>query len=127
MFTQAKDLNCNQKNYPILTSLINCASLSHQRSEDFGVRQEVMAEHFDDEIELTQVLPFLCDFKPHQVVVRELPRGQWFLCALRHQANVLLLVKHVHQYLETDSGHNQLKQSNAFECLTNAQKVHRSN
>ena len=62
-----------------------------------------MAEHFDDEVELAQVLPLLCDFKPHQVVVRELPGGRRLLCALRHQANVLLLVKHVHQHLETDS------------------------
>lgn len=62
-----------------------------------------MAEHFDDEVELAQVLPLLCDFKPHQVVVRELPGGRRLLCALRHQADVLLLVKHVHQHLETDS------------------------
>lgn len=87
--------------------LINCASLPYLRREDFGVGQEVMAEHFNDEVELAQVLPLLCDFKPHQVVVRELPSGRRLLCALRHQADVLLLVKHVHQHLETDSGNNQ--------------------
>lgn len=46
------------------------------RREGFGVGQEVMAEHFDDEVELSQVLPLLRDFKPHQVVVRELPGGR---------------------------------------------------
>lgn len=82
--------------YPLLQFRQQLSDLPHLRREDFGVGQEVMPEHFDDEVELTQVLPLLCDFKPYQVVVRQLPRRQRFLCALRHQANVLLLVKHVH-------------------------------
>lgn len=64
--------------------LINFESLPHLRLKDFGVAQEVLAEHFDDEVELTQVLPLLCDFKPHQVVIGELPGGRRLLCALRH-------------------------------------------
>lgn len=84
-----------------------CAGRPHLRCEDFGVGQEVVAEHFDDEVELSQVLPLLRDFKPHQVVVRELPRGRRLLCALRHQADVFLLVKHVHQHLETNSGNDR--------------------
>lgn len=65
------------------------------------------AEHFDNEVQLSQVLPLLCDFKPHQIIIRELPRGQGLLCTLRHQPNILLLVKHVHQHLETGSSDNQ--------------------
>jgi len=76
----------------------------HLRREDLGVGQEVLAEHFDDEVELSQVLPLLCDFQPHQVVVRELPGGRRLLGALRHQADVLLLVEHVHQHLRTSEG-----------------------
>lgn len=75
-----------------------------------------MPKHFDDEVELPQILPFLCDFKPHQVVVRQLPRGRRLLCALRHQANVLLLVKHVHQHLKINSRiiQSQTTKSNFF-------------
>lgn len=94
--------------------LMNSASLPHLRREDFGVGQEVMAEHFDDEVELAQVLPLLRDFKPHQVVVRELPGGRRLLCALRHQADVLFLVKHVHQHLETDGRNDQSKRCYSF-------------
>ncbi len=43
--------------------LFGNAGLPHLRREDLGVGQEVMSEHFDDEVELTQVLTLLCDFK----------------------------------------------------------------
>lgn len=84
-----------------LVFLIECAGLPHLRRKDFGVGEEVLAEHLDDQVELSQVLPLLCDFEPHQVVVRELPGGRRLLGALGHQADVLLLVEHVHQHLET--------------------------
>lgn len=76
---------------------------AHLRREDFGVGQEVMAEHFDDKVELSQVLTLLRDLEPHQVVVRELTRGRRLLCALRHQTDVVLLVEHVHQHLRADN------------------------
>lgn len=47
---KVKDLNCNQEMINVDSFLINSASLPHLRREDFGVGQEVMAEHFDDEV-----------------------------------------------------------------------------
>lgn len=76
----------------------------------------MMAEHFDDEVELAQVLPLLCDLQPHQVVVRELAGGGRLLRALRHQADVLLLVEHVHQHLETEK--TKLSSSSFFQDET---------
>lgn len=77
---------------------------AHLRREDFVVGHKVMAENLDDEVELSQVLALLGNLEPHQVVVGELPRRRRLLGALGHQADVLLLVKHVHQHLETDKG-----------------------
>lgn len=73
-------------------------SRTHMRCEEPPVGQKSFPEHFDDEVELPQVLPLLCNLIPHQVVVVELPRGGGLVLTQRNQPN-LILVKHIHQNL----------------------------
>lgn len=68
--------------------------------EELGVGGERLAEHLDDEVQVSQVLTHLGHERFHQVVVGLRLGRRWLLVHEGEAADVLLvLMEHVHQHL----------------------------